>query len=262
MSVDHLTALSKYVFGGPKFVDNIKLHRTKSSSVVKNVLYPHFKDDSKKVIGDGDYSTLLDEMTGISVTKQLGVCIVYFSKIKCDIVSCYLQTKEIKGGCAPDIVEGLKSVLGDYQLDIKKMRELGSDNASVMTGSENGVAAILRREVPHLVLVRCVCHSVQLAVSAAAKTLPAHLEFLLSETYSWFSKSSIRQQKYKELYKVLAQRGESDGNKDNPLKIVQDAKTRWSSIEPAVKRVLDQWDTSSFTLSSATLRTLVIPHKL
>jgi len=54
-------------------------------------------------------------MTDISVTKQLGVCLVYFSKTKCDIVSCYLQTKEIKGGCA-DIVEGLKSVLGDYQL--------------------------------------------------------------------------------------------------------------------------------------------------
>ncbi|GBP01563.1 hypothetical protein EVAR_101094_1 [Eumeta japonica] len=80
-------------------------------------------------------------------------------------------------------------------------------------------------EVPHLILVRCLCHSLQLAVSAAAKEfLPRNLEFLIRETYDWFSRSSSRQSLYKELYKTI-----NDGQK--PLKIVQACQT---SVEQAL----------------------------
>lgn len=62
-----------------------------------------------------------------------------------------------------------------------------------MVGQHNGVYAILSKEVKHLILVRCVCHSIQLAVpTAASEVLPDYLEYLLSETYSWFCKSSQR----------------------------------------------------------------------
>lgn len=115
------------------------------------------------------------------------------------------------------------------------MMGIGTDNASVMTGVNEGVHAKLKREVPHLILVRCIRHSLQLAVSSAAKQfLPRNLEYIISEPYNWFSRSASRQAKYKELYITI-----NDGK--NPLKIVQSSQTRWLSIESAVSRIYNQW---------------------
>lgn len=111
---------------------------------------------------------------------------------------------------------------------------IGTDNASVMTGVNNSVYQKLKAEVPNLILVLCVCYSLQLAISAAvADCLPRNLEYLVSETYSWFSRSASRQLAYKRLYNVII--GE------DPLKIVQACSTRWLSIERAVSRIVEQW---------------------
>lgn len=64
--------------------------------------------------------------------------------------------------------------------------------------------------------------------------LSRHLEYLIRETYDWFSKSSSRQNTYKNLYKAI-------NNKEEPLKIISACKTRWLSIETAVSRIADQW---------------------
>lgn len=116
------------------------------------------------------------------------------------------------------------------------MQGIGCDNASVMVGQHSGVFALLKKEIQHLVLVRCICHSVQLAVSAAVTySLPDYLEFLLAETFNWFAHSTSRQLSYKSLYQHL-------NNEIDPLKIVRVSSTRWLSIEVAVSRVLDQWE--------------------
>lgn len=90
----------------------------------------------------------------------------------------------------------IKNVLGPYfENDLKDDigDGIGTDNASVMVGINNGVYQLLKREVPHLVLIRCVCHSIQLATSAAmAECLPRNLDFLVRETYNWFSRSTSR----------------------------------------------------------------------
>jgi hypothetical protein len=87
----------------------------------------------------------------------------------------------------------------------------------------------------HSVLVRCVCHSLQLALSKATeKSLPRQLKFLVKETYNWFSHSTDRQKKYKEIYRTL-----NDG--EDPLKIPKVCATHWISIEPAINRILSQW---------------------
>lgn len=67
------------------------------------------------------------------------------------------------------------------------------------------------------------------------QTLPRNIEFLIRETYNWFVHSSKRQIYYKELYKTMNCGSE-------PLKIPRLCNTRWISIEPAVCRILKQWD--------------------
>jgi len=74
-----------------------------------------------------------------------------------------------------------------------------------------------------------------LAVSHAANdALPRVLEYLISETYNWFSRSSIRKCNYSKLYKTI-----NDGKE--PKKIVQIANTRWLSIESAICSILNQY---------------------
>lgn len=69
---------------------------------------------------------------------------------------------------------------------------------------------------------------------AAADTLPRNVEFLVRETYNWFSHSSERQSSYAQLYSLI-----NDGH--NPSKIVRACETRWLSIYTAVERLCSQW---------------------
>ncbi|XP_029650802.1 uncharacterized protein LOC115224104 [Octopus sinensis] len=102
-----------------------------------------------------------------------------------------------------------------------------------MIGVNNSVFQKLK-EVPSSLLFKSVCHSLQLAVfHTCAECLPINLEFLVSETYKWFSHSSTRQSAYKQLYLAI--------NDKEPVKIVNSCTTRWLSIEPAVNRILSQW---------------------
>jgi len=165
----------------------------------------------------------------------LGIAIIYFSTQKSTIVTTFFGLEKLVESNAQAIVESVENSLEKYQIDIKNLIGIGTDNASVMVGINNGMHALLKKYNPNLILIRCVCHSIQLATSfACSQTLPRHLDFMISETYNWFSKSSLRQQSYLDLYKTM-----NDGH--TPLKIVRACSTRWLSIESAVSRIIDQW---------------------
>ena len=157
------------------------------------------------------------------------------------MVATYLGPLELEGGDARSIARAVLAFLGKCGLKRENLLGIGTDdayNASVMTGVYNGVHKILREEsdLKHLVLIRCVCHSLELAVSSASKnTLPRSVEFLGRETYNWFSISPKRREAYKAVYETI-----NCGEK--PLLITMVCATHWLSIEPAMTRILDQWD--------------------
>lgn len=235
MTADHLCQLYKKSFPDSEAARAYQMRRSKCASVIKNVLGPHFKADLAQDIGDSYYSLIIDESTDISVTKFLAISIIYHSVTKSRIMTTFLNLCTLEVCTADGIVAAVKSTLMEYCLKLERMRGVGTDNASVMTGINNGVHRKLKAEAPHLVLIRCVCHSLQLATSAAtAEALPRILEYLISETYNWFARSPARQMAYKKLYGLM-----NDG--DEPLKIVQACRTRWLSLEIAVSRIVDQW---------------------
>ena len=58
-----------------------------------------------------------------------------------------------------------------------------------MVGINDGVYSKLKQDNPSLLLMRCVCHSIQLAMSyASAECLPINLEYLIAETNNCFAK--------------------------------------------------------------------------
>lgn len=236
LAVDHLTALCKIQFSDSKSSKDLQMHRTKCTNVIKNVLAPHFLELLRSDIGLQSYSLIIDESTDISVAKLLGVVIRYYSLSDKRIICTYLGIVQLENGTAQGIVSALKSLLKEIKLDIKNLVGIGVDNASVNVGINNGVYELLKVDNQHLIMVRCVCHSLQLALSHSyANSLPRNIDFLVKETYNWFSHSTKRQIKYKSIYKTI-------NNDSEPLKIPKVCDTRWISIEPAVKRILQQWD--------------------
>ncbi|CAG4960429.1 unnamed protein product [Parnassius apollo] len=237
-NTDHLTDLCKEVFHDSKCAKDIKMHRTKCTQVINQVLAPHFKDTLLIDIGTQKYSIILDESTDVSVSKYMGIIIRYFSLNTNNIVSSFLSLEPIERADARGIVTSLVKCLESQSLPIQNLIGIGTDNASVMTGRNNSVIEILKREynLPNLILIRCICHSLQLAVSHASESnLPRNIEFLIRETYNWFSISPKRRDEYKALFQTI-------NCGDEPLKILKVCDTRWLSIEPAVLRILAQWN--------------------
>uniref|UniRef100_A0A0L8HXX6 DUF4371 domain-containing protein n=1 Tax=Octopus bimaculoides TaxID=37653 RepID=A0A0L8HXX6_OCTBM len=228
---DHLIELCKNNMSDNDIISKVKLHRTKCANIVRNVVVPYFDGDLISDIGDRKFS-ILDESNDILINKLLGIVIIYYSVTHKKVVHTYLSMVSLETCDADGIVEALKTDLTKKKLDIKYLLGIRTDNARAMTGVNNGVFQKLK-EVPSLILFRCVCHSLELAVSHTyAECLPINLEFLLSETYKWFSHSSTRQSAYKHLYFAI--------NDKEPLKIVNSCTTRWLSKEPAVNRILSQ----------------------
>ena len=60
-----------------KDVDDIKMHRSKCTNIIKNILRPHFEEKLKCNIGSNKYSLLLDESNNVTVTKMLGISVIY-----------------------------------------------------------------------------------------------------------------------------------------------------------------------------------------
>lgn len=59
---DHLINACKKCFDG-KAVENLHMHRTKCSGIIKNIIAPFFFEDLKTDVGDSKYSLIIDELT-------------------------------------------------------------------------------------------------------------------------------------------------------------------------------------------------------
>lgn len=86
-------------------------------------------------------------------------------------------------------------------LDLDKMCALCSDGASVMVGRENGVAAKLRRRVPHLLNNHCVAHRLALAAAQGAKDISYLQKFkaILGDLHRFYEKSAVRTHALREI---------------------------------------------------------------
>lgn len=135
--------------------------------------------------GDGVIRRRIDESTDITVNKLLDIVIRYYSVEQRRIISTFLSLIHIEDGTAEFIVNAIKKTLMDIKLQLIKMQGIDTDNASTMVGINSGVHARLKKDILHLILIRCVCHSLQLAISKATEnTLPRNIEFLIKETYN------------------------------------------------------------------------------
>ena len=72
---------------------------------------------------------------------------------------------------APQITRVLISQLESVGLEVQNMRSFVSDDASLMTGTRNGVAKLLKDENPLILSFHCLAHKLALACVHSADTI-------------------------------------------------------------------------------------------
>lgn len=187
-AVDHLEELFKSL-GGKQF-DNVKLHRTKCTMIIRKVIADSLKDDLWLDVGDSCYSIIIDESTDISVVKYLCICIRYYSKSQRQVVTQYLGMCEVTYCTAEILADAIETFLNKFKLKLSSLIGIGTDGANNLCGKRHSVYTILKEKLPKLQLVKCIAHSLHLCASKAADVLPSSLEFLCKEvilTYYSFS---------------------------------------------------------------------------
>lgn len=158
-TVDHMMEILPQVDPSPDLSSKLKLHRTKCSMLIKNVLGPCMLSELMEEIGDSPYFIIMDESTDVSTQKVLCVMLRFFSAKQRQLVVTFYRLIKIVECDAKTVHAAIKSQLEDG-LKISNMVGIGADGANVMVGKFNSVTALFKRELQDLVVMKCVIHSI------------------------------------------------------------------------------------------------------
>lgn len=160
-SIDHLGELLK-TFGKGSSLENLRLHRTKCSKLILNVISPALIEDLVTDIGESGYSLIVDESTDVSVLKYMAYCIRYFSRSKNQFMNDILGLVVIERATAVALYESTIDFLKCLKLKPTNLIGLGVDGASNLCGLNNSLFTLLRELSLKLQLIKCVCHSLNI----------------------------------------------------------------------------------------------------
>ncbi|CAH0551113.1 unnamed protein product [Brassicogethes aeneus] len=241
--MDHLPQLLVSAVPDSKILKAVHCSRTKTTASLQM-----FKDESEKCISDilkiTKFSLIVDETTDIAVKKCLAIVVRYVDMNLLKVRDRLLSLVEVSESNAEGIIKEILKVITNLSIPVKNLIGFGADNVNVMMGKYNGVQAKLKEINNDIFVMGCICHSLHLAASAAAKKLPNAVEDFVRDIYNYLSGSSKRLKEFKEF---------QDFVNCKPHKILKPSQTRWLSLEMVVKRTLEQWNALQLFFNSAVL---------
>jgi hypothetical protein len=93
----------------------------------------------------------------------------------------------------------------------------------------------------NLILVKCVCHSLDLCASKASEIFSDKIDFLIKETYNWFKNSVIRMHQCQQIYYLI------NNYCEKFYKLTKLSNTRWLSRYRAVEKIIVALETFFFS---------------
>ena len=150
------------------------------------------------------HTLIVDESTDIAVHKVLVLYFKYRSPNSLVYKTVFGGIIQLTACHAQALEQAVKEFYNEHEIDLNRLVMLTSDGASAMLGRWNGLAALLKRSVPHLSEQHCVAHRKELALSASWKdnSLSKKLDVLLRTVYTLFSRSSVKTAALAELASV------------------------------------------------------------
>ena len=177
----------------------------------------------------GSFGIQLDESTDIGDKKLLCIFVSFISKGK--MRNEFLKILELTKSDAKSIFESVKGYFSGNNL-YTKISSLCTDGAPVMCSTLNGLAGLLKRDLPGLVSVHCFAHKINL-VSKDILEQFTELKLLNSTIYSLcklFKKSTAKIQILEE-YELQELK--------TVKKLIRPINIRWFSMYRAICRVIE-----------------------
>ena len=239
MIADHFTDLCKVMFPDSAIAQGVHMKRSKCTEMTHK-LGNKIKEELAAKLRKNKFSVIIDESTDTSKTKCLSVIVKFLDSedgyIKTRMLSLmdtYGDEREQVGSSSLSIYNMLMETLHNNNIPRENLVGFAADGTNSMMGNANSVASRLLKYFPGITIFKCICHSIHLCCSEAAKELPRPVEDLIRGIYSYFSISAKRTAEFKD-YQVL--------HDLRPHKLLHPCQTRWLSLQSAVDRVLELWD--------------------
>ena len=113
----------------------------------------------------------------MSVTEQLSLCVRYIDQSTMEVCEDFLGYMRLEKCDAESIAGVITETLQKWTLNIEKLRGLGFDGASVMSGANTGVQARLREIQPRATYVHCRSHQLNLVLVNSCQKSTSCKEF-------------------------------------------------------------------------------------
>lgn len=107
-----------------------------------------------------------------------------------------------------------------------------SDGCNTIMGEHNSSMSRFKESCPGIFISKCICHSLHLCTSEAAKELSTRVEGLSRDMYSFFKSSAKRKANLKKFAEFC---------RIEPQKLLAPSQTRWLSLHGVVHRIIEQW---------------------
>lgn len=237
----------KVMFPDSQIAQSMFMKRSKCTEVVK-VIGKCAIDETLQKLKTNHFSVIIDETTDVSTQKSCAVLVKYFDSEACtiktsviDLMDLYTGDKDNEGSSGQNLYTLIKNFFTSHDIPLANFIGFAADGASNLMGKHNSVSSRLKDTLPGITILKCICHSIHLCSSEAAKTLPRHCEDLLRNIYSYFSHSAKRRSEFRMFQEFCEAK---------PHKILHACQTRWLSLHQAVTRVLEQWQPLSLYFES------------
>ena len=85
-----------------------------------------------------------------------------------------------------------------HQIPLSNLVGFAADGASNVMGLFNSLSSRLKETLPGITIFKCICHSIHLCSSEAAKTLPRQCEDIVHNIYTHFAHPAERLKTFKQ----------------------------------------------------------------
>lgn len=206
--------------------------RTKTTAVICSAIGLTEKEKVIELMKTCKFSIIVDETTDISAVKLLAIVVRIFCNSA--VHDLFYELIEVEKADAIFLYNAIKNSFEENNINYKNnMIGFASDGANVMAGERLSVAALFKQDIPHLFVLKCVCHSFHLCCSYATQKIPEYVEQFVNDVHNYFNKSSKRIAEYSKFQEFLNLK---------PHKLLYASQTRWLSLQQVVDRVLEQYD--------------------
>jgi hypothetical protein len=231
-SSDHLIELIKNVCPDSKVAAKMTCDYTKCSALINNVIGKTNFENLICKMKTNKFSIMVDESTDRCAEKHLAV-IVRTCTDNFDVKDEFLCLLDVTDSTAGGLYSTLTNFFNEHDIPYRtNMIGFAADGTNTMMGANNSLQSLLKKDVPNLFIMKCVCHSLALCASYASEKIPDDVENLIKNIYTYFKYSSKRQIEFKNFQRFTEVK---------PHKLLKPCQTRWLSLHACISRVLEQW---------------------